>query len=93
VDQPAPQAASAIRAPGLRARWSKSGAASSQPSSSWVKAGRLNAACAALTYLPPLNTAFQTAPLDVQTWLLIAALSVAAWAVVVLDKRIRHRIV
>jgi cation-transporting ATPase F len=53
----------------------------------------LNAACAALTYLPPLNTAFQTAPLDVQTWLLIAALSVAAWAVVVLDKHIRQRIV
>jgi cation-transporting ATPase F len=48
---------------------------------------------AALTYLPPLNTAFKTAPLGAETWLLIAALSVAAWAVVALDKRFRRRIV
>jgi cation-transporting ATPase F len=48
---------------------------------------------AALTYLPPLNTAFHTAPLGARTWLVIAALSVAAWTVVALDKRFRRRIV
>ncbi len=48
---------------------------------------------AALTYLPALNAAFHTAPLDVQTWLLIAALATAAWAVLALDKRIRRRII
>jgi cation-transporting ATPase F len=64
-------------------------------SNRWVLAGvALQVmAQAALTYLPPLNTAFQTAPLDRQTWLLIAVLSVSAWAVVALDKRFRRRIV
>ncbi|GAA3164706.1 cation-transporting P-type ATPase [Blastococcus jejuensis] len=48
---------------------------------------------AALTYLPALNSAFGTAPLGLRTWLFIAALSVAAWTIVALDKRLRHRIV
>jgi cation-transporting ATPase F len=62
-------------------------------SNPWVLAGvALQVlAQAALTYLPPLNTAFDTAPLDVQTWLLISVLAVAAWVVVGLDKRIRGR--
>ena len=47
----------------------------------------------AITYLPAMNTVFDTAPIDVQTWLLIAALATAAWAVLALDKRIRRRII
>ena len=48
---------------------------------------------AALTYLPVLNTAFGTAPLDASTWLLIAVLAVTAWVVVALDKRFRRQII
>jgi cation-transporting ATPase F len=64
-------------------------------SNRWVLAGvALQVlAQAALTYLPALNTAFGTAPLDLRTWLLIAALSVAAWTVVAIDKRFRRQIV
>ena len=46
---------------------------------------------AALTYTPAMNALFQTAPLSAETWVRVAVLAVAAWAVVVLDKRVQHR--
>jgi cation-transporting ATPase F len=45
----------------------------------------------AITYLPVMNTLFQTAPLDAQAWLRILGLALLASVVVALDKRLRRR--
>ncbi len=44
-----------------------------------------------LTYLPGMNTVFQTAPIDGQAWLRILAVAVAASVVVAVEKRLRRR--
>jgi cation-transporting ATPase F len=43
----------------------------------------------AITYLPFMNGLFQTAPIDLETWVRIALLATLAWAVVAVDKRVR----
>jgi cation-transporting P-type ATPase F len=44
----------------------------------------------ALTYLPVMNTIFDTAPIGGQVWLRILAIAVAASIVVAIDKRLRR---
>ncbi|PZG00764.1 cation-transporting P-type ATPase [Micromonospora deserti] len=46
----------------------------------------------AITYLPPMNAIFDTAPIDGDVWLRIFAVGIAAGAVVALDKRLRRRV-
>ncbi|MGY4710785.1 cation-transporting P-type ATPase [Mycolicibacterium sp. CBM1] len=43
-----------------------------------------------ITYLPALNTAFGTAPIDGASWLRILAVALAVSAVVAIDKRLRR---
>ena len=43
----------------------------------------------AITYLPAMNTAFQTAPIVWDVWLRILAVAAAARVVVAIDKRLR----
>ncbi len=47
----------------------------------------------AITYLPAMNTVFGTAPLGVEVWLRIAALSTVAGVVVAMDKIVYRRVV
>jgi magnesium-transporting ATPase (P-type) len=42
------------------------------------------------TYLPPMNTIFQSAPLDLETWLRILILAVIAYIIIESDKWIRR---
>ncbi|MBF6241788.1 cation-transporting P-type ATPase [Nocardia otitidiscaviarum] len=44
----------------------------------------------AITYLPVMNTVFDTAPIAVDSWLRIAAIAAVASAVVAVDKRLRR---
>jgi cation-transporting ATPase F len=44
----------------------------------------------ALTYLPAMNTIFDTAPIGDQVWLRILAIAVAASLVVAVDPRLGH---
>lgn len=63
-------------------------------SNRWVLAGVGVQAVAqlAITYLPAMNSIFDTAPIGGDVWLRIFAVGVAAAAVVALDKRLRrHR--
>ncbi|MBF6096423.1 cation transporting ATPase C-terminal domain-containing protein, partial [Nocardia cyriacigeorgica] len=55
----------------------------------WVVAGIAAQAAAqlAFTYLPVMNTIFDTAPIGPDAWLRIGALAAVASAVVALDKR------
>ncbi len=46
---------------------------------------------AAITYLPPMNTLFQTAPIGAGVWLRILAIAMLASVVVAIDKRLRNR--
>jgi cation-transporting ATPase F len=45
----------------------------------------------ALTYWPPMNELFETAPIDPSSWLKIAAAGIAAWIVVEIEKALRRR--
>jgi cation-transporting ATPase F len=58
----------------------------------WLIAGVTVQALAqlAITYLPAMNTLFDTAPIDGGTWLRILGVAVAASLVVALDKRLRR---
>jgi cation-transporting ATPase F len=44
----------------------------------------------AITYLPAMNTVFDTAPIGADVWLRILAIATAASLVVALDKRLRR---
>jgi cation-transporting ATPase F len=44
----------------------------------------------AITYLPVMNTIFETAPLGGDVWLRVLAIAVAAGLVVAVDKRLRR---
>jgi cation-transporting ATPase F len=44
----------------------------------------------AITYLPAMNTVFQTAPIGIGAWLRILAIAIAASVVVAIDKRLRQ---
>jgi cation-transporting P-type ATPase F len=59
----------------------------------WLIVGVATQAVAQLviTYLPAMNTVFQTAPLDVGAWLRIFAIAVVASVVVGAEKGIRAR--
>ncbi|MBY0286303.1 MAG: cation-transporting P-type ATPase [Mycobacteriaceae bacterium] len=59
----------------------------------WLIVGVATQAVAqlAITYLPGMNTVFQTAPLDVGAWLRIFAIAVVVSVVVGAEKRIRAR--
>lgn len=46
----------------------------------------------AITYLPFMNTIFQTAPISAGAWLRIVAIAVAATVVVAIDKRLRRHL-
>ncbi|UAK31343.1 cation transporting ATPase C-terminal domain-containing protein [Nocardia asteroides] len=61
-------------------------------SNPWVIAGLTAQAIGqlAFTYLPAMNTVFDTAPLDTATWLRILAIAAAASVVVAVDKRLRR---
>ncbi|BDT91549.1 putative cation-transporting ATPase F [Nocardia sputorum] len=61
-------------------------------SNPWVIAGLTAQAIGqlAFTYLPAMNTVFDTAPLDTATWLRILAIATAASVVVAVDKRLRR---
>ncbi len=45
---------------------------------------------AAITYLPAMNTVFDTAPLEGEVWLRIAAIAAIAAVVIAVDKRLRR---
>ncbi len=45
----------------------------------------------ALTYWPPMNRLFDTAPIDAGTWLTILAAAAVTWAIVESEKAIRRR--
>jgi len=45
----------------------------------------------AITYLPPMNSLFDTAPIGVEVWLRILAVALLAAVVVAADKRLRRR--
>jgi cation-transporting ATPase F len=59
-------------------------------SNRWVVLGLAMQAAgqAALTYLPAMNTLFDTAPIGGETWLRILAVGLLAWVVVTVDKRL-----
>jgi cation-transporting ATPase F len=59
-------------------------------SNRWVVLGLAVQAAgqAALTYLPAMNTLFDTAPIGGETWLRILAVGLLAWVVVTVDKRL-----
>ncbi len=61
----------------------------------WVLGGVLLQALAqlAITYLPAMNSIFDTAPIGGDVWLRIFAVGAAAAAVVALDKRLRRHLV
>jgi cation-transporting ATPase F len=61
-------------------------------SNRWILAGLAAQAVGqvAITYLPAMNTVFQTAPITAQAWLTILAIALAATVVVALDKRLRR---
>ena len=46
----------------------------------------------AITYVPAMNTVFQTAPIAPQAWLRIFAIAAAAAIVVAIDKRLRRQL-
>ncbi|MBQ1025244.1 HAD-IC family P-type ATPase [Micromonospora sp. C95] len=46
----------------------------------------------AITYLPPMNTTFGTAPIGPEVWLRILAVGAVAAVVVAVDKRLRHNL-
>ena len=46
----------------------------------------------AITYLPAMNSLFQTAPIAVEVWLRIAAIAALASLVVAIDKRLRRQL-
>jgi cation-transporting ATPase F len=45
----------------------------------------------AITYVPTMNTVFQTAPITPQAWVRILAIAAAATIVVAIDKRLRRQ--
>ena len=45
----------------------------------------------ALTYWPPMNDLFDTAPIELGTWLKILAAAAIAWTIVETEKAIRRR--
>jgi magnesium-transporting ATPase (P-type) len=45
----------------------------------------------ALTYAPPMNDLFDTAPIDAATWLTIVAAAALTWVVVEIEKTLRRR--
>ena len=61
-------------------------------SNPWVVLGVATQALgqAAITYLPVMNSVFDTAPISAGAWARILALAVAAGTVVAVDKRLRH---
>jgi cation-transporting P-type ATPase F len=61
-------------------------------SNRWIIVGITVQALAqlAITYLPAMNTIFDTAPVDWDIWLRILAIAVVASLVVALDKRLRR---
>jgi cation-transporting ATPase F len=61
-------------------------------SNRWVIAGLAVQAVGqlALTYVPVMQTLFDTAPLDVTAWLRILAIGLLSWVVVTVDKRMRR---
>lgn len=62
-------------------------------SNRWVVGGVLVQALlqAAITYVPAMNSVFDTAPLGLDVWLRILAVAVLASVVVAVDKRLRRR--
>jgi cation-transporting ATPase F len=46
----------------------------------------------AITYVPAMNTVFQTAPIAPQAWLRILTIAAAATILVALDKRLRRQL-
>jgi Ca2+-transporting ATPase len=62
-------------------------------SNPWLIAGVLTMTVLQLayTYLPFMNTAFQSAPISLQQWLLILVASGVIWAVIGLEKWLRRR--
>ena len=46
----------------------------------------------AITYLPAMNSLFQTAPIAIEVWLRIAAIAALASLVVAIDKRLRRQL-
>ena len=63
-------------------------------SNRWLLAGAtvMVALQLALTYWPPMNRLFDTAPIDAGTWLRILAAATITWAVVEIEKTIRRRL-
>lgn len=59
----------------------------------WILVGVLAQTVAqlAITYVPAMNTLFQTAPIDAQAWLRIVGLATLAVLVVAVDKSLRAR--
>jgi magnesium-transporting ATPase (P-type) len=57
----------------------------------WGGVGAMAALQLLLTYWPPLNAAFGTAPIGLEEWLEIGIVAWAAGLVVMLEKRWRHR--
>ena len=47
----------------------------------------------AITYLPAMNSLFQTAPIGVDVWLRIVAIAALASLVVAVDKRFRRQLI
>ena len=62
------------------------------PTNRWVLGGVVVqcAAQAAITYLPPMNSLFGTAPISAGSWLRIALLAAGAAVVVALERRLRR---
>ncbi|MFO7592389.1 MAG: cation-transporting P-type ATPase [Acidimicrobiia bacterium] len=63
-------------------------------SNRWILAGVTAQALGqlAITYVPAMNTVFQTAPITPQAWLRILAIAAAATIVVAIDKRLRRQL-
>jgi Ca2+-transporting ATPase len=63
-------------------------------SNRWIAGGIavMAATQLAFTYAPPFNALFQTAPISLQAWLLIAALGVGTFVVVEVEKYLRRRL-
>lgn len=63
-------------------------------SNRWILVGVTGQAIGqlAITYVPALNTVFQTAPISVGAWLRIFAIAAAASVAVAIDKRLRRQL-
>jgi cation-transporting ATPase F len=56
----------------------------------WAGAGLQIAMQLAITYWPPMNTAFSTAPISARAWVEIIAIALVAMLVIEVEKRLRR---